>query len=707
MSHGIHHEPTPEEHDSVIVRFRIASPPFIVRDDHAQVTAFFSSNDETEDTRQHWVMCEKTSVMDENATEIRVWYHPKVTYSSLVFNIFAEYANGDEGTWIAEHHVCTGHISVQSLMDKKKTKNTTMEMLSAGHKHIGDIEIESMTPQVKDSMPLFDKDTDSKREDAVRAAAAILDAMETKADVQKYSKAWGGLKPKFIQVMYRGAKMPNAAVLASLNNVKADKAEFQAVFGWWLYLAKSNCSLKVTDKVKDLDKHRRAELIAEMFTIMFKGLVYATDSVRIKKNKNDTTEYSFIPEDQWTSLLMFPDLARACFDCEDGMITCVELLHAFRNGETEKNSELNVLQEHLKNYAICFALGQIRSNSDNPDEIATPPTFILHAFPLLIDRRLLQPSSFNNAFPTILLETTNYLDWSVRPDDLTPEAERVARRYDRTARIYENKQQQDDLHTHFVVHSKAPARRILTMQAYGLLHSIYSVDGCEGTEVAIKHYYAMNTNKEVGASLIDVLMLGHTSDKPLKSSSIVHPQLKQIAAALENESLAASLDVKEKGLAPHEPFAGFQVAFSVLNSDMQKLAPFLCENSPLPLPEVNSEWLAAAFVPEGLSAVARVSRWNSSSTIPMEPTAGLVPAKPLKADRYLVQMRQPGFLEEFVEHLKTMNEIEWDVWKKGKEFLHHPEPDKTPPNVIVYKTLLFKSSQIAIVDVISKTKHNR
>jgi hypothetical protein len=70
-------------------------------------------------------------------------------------------------------------------------------------------------------------------------------------------------------------------------------------------------------------------------------------------------------------------------------------------------------------------------------------------------------------------------------------------------------------------------------------------------------------------------------------------------------------------------------------------------------------------------------------------------------------MRQPGFLEEFVEHLKTMNEIEWDVWKKGKEFLHHPEPDKTPPNVIVYKTLLFKSSQIAIVDVISKTKHNR
>jgi hypothetical protein len=717
-SNNIHAEIDPNECRSMLISFQVvqessSKSSFLDGIDKPTVTAFLSSQTE-EPFPTHWTTMGSTQMSNASSGEVTVYYHIEKLYASLVFNVFGEYANADAGTWVAQHHVCTGRIALESLLNPAANKDTPaeIEMVSQGGRKYGRISITFVIKDVK-SDPKFDKGLEGQRATAMEKVRGMIAEMHKAVGTREYAADWGEFVPKFVEVVFRGMKMPVAAVLASLSNVKAKPEELNATFGWWLHLATSNCGVTETVQQNTPDDVK-AELLGEIFTMMFKGLVYATDGVRVGKRG----AYKFEPEDQWTPLLMFPNLARACFDCEDGMITCLQLLYAFRVGKMPATGELRVLQEHLSKYAACFALGQIRSNDDDTEDGAKPPTYILHAFPLLLDRRLLLQSSSkdvsstttDNLLPTILLETTNYLSSSVVAADLSQTSEKRARRYDETAKEFMDENHNDDAHKHFIVHTKAPGRRILTMQAYGLLHSIYCVDTPTNSATdAITHYHAVNTSGGVGVSMTDILLLGQqTTTKSMsnsKSRNQIHPVLEQIIDALNRESLATAINVDRHGLARHEAFQSFKPAYSVSEKDMQQLACLLCDNSPLRLPVVDPRWMWSTAAVQSGGGTRRQNR--SAETTPVKQSNFLlVPACPKNADRYLVQKREPGVVESFVAQTHQVVDVDVAEWKRldsGKKgILGLSDPTGSGP-LHVHDTMLFNACPIAIVDIERKS----
>jgi hypothetical protein len=85
--------------------------------------------------------------------------------------------------------------------------------------------------------------------------------------------------------------------------------------------------------------------------------------VLVFQYKFDTTyDDAHTPTDRWTSLLSFPCVARATYDCEDGAHTCLELFHAFTRCKISggANAHLARIQALARTYTPYLAITELK-----------------------------------------------------------------------------------------------------------------------------------------------------------------------------------------------------------------------------------------------------------------------------------------------------------------------------------------------------------
>ena len=477
---------------------------------------------------------------------ILLWFKDTVP-THIMMNVFGYYANTDKGAWPALHHIgfATSPLTHSKVSLVLRSETTAV---------LGNVQFEIVThsasEQVYKIMGIKDRFTP-----ALQLATQYAENMTTRLTIKFHKECT--LSPLFentssplTHVTIRGQVLPMAYVLASVTKVTSDYQQAILIFSWWLQFAKSNLGLDLCDDISNnYSDDFLSELIAEMFTLPMKGLIYSHDSY---KNQFGL----FTEEEQWTLLTMFPDLSAACFDCEDGMIMCVQVLNAFMalTFPTEQSSqdatswniieELNFIQSHLRDYQICYAIGQLKVGED---EATKKPEYVLHAFPLLLDKCLFTATSITqtkHAKPTILLETTNYLSSMFTEKERNNEHEALA--FDKQDTIMDdfalksesqlqqeresisssvrNKNNQQskvdstlDEHWRYIIHFKAPVRRIVSEHIFGLLHSLFTQVGNEFVQFHVtteKESANNNSHSDVklkvaiGGDITDILFGG-------------------------------------------------------------------------------------------------------------------------------------------------------------------------------------------------------
>ena len=269
-----------------------------------------------------------------------------------------------------------------------------------------------------------------------------------------------------------------------------------------------------------LFRSKKAEVIGDMFTLPLKGLIYAHDKVK--------TLTGYRNEDQWDTLASFPELHNACYDCEDGMILVTEYFNAFKTAEFT-NVNLMDMQAFLTSYRVCCALGQLRGGqTTNSLTQKVMPTYVLHAFVMLIDHRRFGLDASSSLLPSIILETTNYLASTFSEKQIQDSVEGdVYDHGDGSFDILSRSSKQgtecsdDEMHWRYIVHLKAPPNRISSEKIYGLFHSVYSVD--PASNAMCHHLFKTTTGhvSEVGADAISFLTDASRSHTSLQETSRV------------------------------------------------------------------------------------------------------------------------------------------------------------------------------------------
>jgi hypothetical protein len=504
--------------------------------------------------------------MQTKSFEFSVVFQNTQPNLGVCFNLYGFYKNADVGAWPAYHHIGSAFVSFNDLLEKEGRK--------ASFNSSATKDIAEMTVSMKFAS-LSDSDTPAEPTEILYESPSILKignrAMEAlcrrhlqSVEHLSYNPRFmkdHGFNPLFAVINIRGEQMSTAAFLASLCTIRVCTEDYAKQLAWWMKIARANLGIAPDKNLRELyeeDAPEVNQLVSEIMTMPMKGLIYAHDSVKV--------DGVFEDEDQWTPIAMFPDIAHACFDCEDGMITVCELLNAFRdiNLKSAKKcvsaSELEsllFLQSLLKKYEVCFALGQLRCGGRRDN-----PKYVLHAFPMLIDKKWFTQEP-GDRLDTILLETTNDLrtDYGHLKDAKRINEENVeAQNYDDGDTFFDvaamkagNVDEELDSFWRFVVHLKAPVARIRSERIFGLLHCVYvptyKVDGDQVVFEHIKQYHAVNSKGQIGADISALL-----------------------------------------GLSPKEGFK-FVCDFTLTADEMESIRPVMCQNSPIHMPALPASML--------------------------------------------------------------------------------------------------------------------
>jgi hypothetical protein len=485
----------------------------------------------------------------------------------VMFNMFGSYVNDDKGAWLATHHVGMATCNLNCA-------GVPQEIISETGVVLGDLVFvfNTQTPydpvhgiiEKQDSFgPLLQKILESEFH-------SIQDMTKHFDKCCVLSDQFRTTASKLIKVKMRNQQLTIMEVLAGLSSVEYNRRRAVDTFGWWLKIAKSNMGLKDAPPCwLDLGENVVGEIISEMFTVPLKGMIYSHDSYRADSGL-------FESEEQWTPLVMFPDLSKACFDCEDGMILCVQYLTVFMkltlnaHSENSCESQLSYIQKYLADYQICYAVGQLKVDEDAATH---EPKYVLHAFPLLMDKNWFKSAQqrATDMKPTILMETTNYLSsmFNASQRDNTQDGldfdnqdkllDELSLRVKTTdVSSFSNSSssgspsakpaldEAQDEHWRFILHFKAPVSRIVSESIFGLLHSVFTTQGS-----MFKQYIAIARPKTavkpyiVGASITDVLF-NKTDKVYFKTLNSIDMKNKQNIVGLQNPPFTLPICVASK-----------------------------------------------------------------------------------------------------------------------------------------------------------------
>jgi len=484
--------------------FDICSKERIPNDDII-ITGFLADHD-------HHAMIQP---FDAKSNSLTIPYFKNRIYTYLVLNVYAKYKNSDEGAWETMHMVGSSCTPLYELFSQQKA--TTRQFKSEFSKSVGDFTISFSFPI---NFPdYFSKDVlDSEVNNALKAVVAFRKAHE--ANLENIGKFADEFKlgdicspPLFTSIKYREHNIPVPIILASLENMKMKQNDMEKTMKWWLELAKSNCSVNDITNIKD--KYVLGEIIGELFTMSMKGMIYAHDKRFTRKVENEEEE------DQWMSILSFPSLENASFDCEDGTITVLEMVNAFKKA-TFFDKELKQIQEYLKNYAICATLGLLKVS-----ETEASKEYVFHAYPMFLDVKWFEGGKID--YPAIVMETTNYMAATFnkqvneeeikifeQADDMITTAAKHWFKKPIQVSSFPLKQvtkvSEQETKLRFVLHTKAPSSAVKAAGVYGKIHSIYKGESQDDCKMSV--YYPMNKN-EIGVDAFEIFE-GNNTDFSLK-----------------------------------------------------------------------------------------------------------------------------------------------------------------------------------------------
>lgn len=433
-------------------------------------------------------------------------------YVSLCIAVYSVYTNSDVGAWKGMH--CIGYAR---MMLDKLHEGTSMEVavVHARSKVGSSISIQALNSAQSKllyaSSAAASKVVQVSLIDTRRASAQWKEAQTAMLKLLSnhsqsimnaqttYHTTFHPRPPLFSEINVRGIRMSIGVYLHSLQRLMVVPKDFEATMMWWLCIAKSNAGVNVKTRVRDLLQDTVTEVIADMFTLLVKSWYYSHDSIRTQGGAGEYRQ-----EDQWSAILSFPEVGQACSDCEDNTIAVMQLLNEFMAARFA-NVELCELQACLQRYTPCFTLGQIRSGGTDDK-----PSFVLHAFPILLDSRHFYNTPSDKYEPVIVLETTN--DLSTLYTKMTDKqyASSSSATFDKQDEVFDGLASTQggriddslDVHWRFVLHMKAPVSRVVSNRVFGAIHSIYA---WQWQSEHITHYHVMDTTeKHIGVDSFHV-----------------------------------------------------------------------------------------------------------------------------------------------------------------------------------------------------------
>jgi hypothetical protein len=475
--------------DRLVIHFRVTLANF-AEFPPVQLTAFFIGSS----VPKHPAFVSK-SYLDTNPSkpDMSILFQRGQTKAShILVNVFAVYKNPDIGSWEGMHFVGFAKLDLHSEFMEA-------EILSEKGLVLGRITAQKQ----KGMLPPLDSSEMVQQVlvDARSAASSKIQSLKEKLKQRTVHPSFtqSGTKPppQLIDIQFRNESWPIVSLLASLHSVTALKQDVEQLFGWWLQLAKSNVGICRDVSIQTCSLSQLREVIAETFTMPMKGLFYSRDILIQGKGKDQ-----FKIDEQWCPLSMFPDLSQACFDCEDGMMMCIEFLVAFQSAAPPfENEELQFLHDFLRPFTPCYAIGQLRVFDrdilvEEPTEKEQEQTkYILHAFPLLMNM-----SSEDE--PAIVLETTNYLSSCYSESSSAADSDA----YDKADETVfpSNDSDEQDARWRIVMHFKAPIGSIIEQRVFGLIHSVFYWD-TPNDQFVQKHVVSVASPDVIGAPFLDVV----------------------------------------------------------------------------------------------------------------------------------------------------------------------------------------------------------
>lgn len=325
---------------------------------------------------------------------VELRYDDEKTYDIVVLEVYAKYNNEDVGSWDVMHLLGCGSATIESITTS--SKSTEASIISEYGVVEGMWYITNQCDSGKIKYGIEQKMQRRKKE-AVEASDRFCNVYTQKKPSSMHRLFRNNPTndneevPSFCSLMYRGEKVPLPVVLANLCYISTTSTNFEALMFWWLTLSKSNCGITTTVDSK-IDMDTFGEVVGELFTMPMKGMIYTHDKCFSEKVLHD--------EDQWISAFSIALLQIAAFDCEDGTIAVMQLVHAF-NKATFENQELSYIQRVLKStYAVCLFLGQLKVDD----------SYVYHAYPVFLDKQWFNDTKQKDIrlCPTLVLESTNY-----------------------------------------------------------------------------------------------------------------------------------------------------------------------------------------------------------------------------------------------------------------------------------------------------------
>ena len=409
-------------------------------------------------------------------------YNCNEVYDFIIMNVYSTFNNGDEGAWKELQHMIGS--SLVPLSDIISGELVIVDFFSEAKNVQGQIKIKLVKQNSNNPIKYTSKtDLDIKKKKAKESVYAFEKLHKSNLKGKQFNIAFSSNPPQFTSISYRGDRLPIPVILSSLRNIKMQKEHFEQTMLHWLKIAKANCGYKlsITRLHPPSDAYTLGEIIAEMFTMPFKGFVYSHDRNFMRR--------SLFDEDQWMSILSFPDLPNASFDCEDSAITTLEIINAFRDATFTDQELLFIQQKLLPRYATCVILGLLKVS----DDASKPESWVYHAYPIFLDKNLFVDGSKGPLMPSVLLECTSYTASTFSEEACVDEAKGY--QFDKGDMLFDEAKDTScsppqkgktfsvqaglEAHLRFVLHLKAPVSRVCSSLVYGQIHTIFT---CESND---------------------------------------------------------------------------------------------------------------------------------------------------------------------------------------------------------------------------------
>jgi hypothetical protein len=282
---------------------------------------------------------------------------------SLCLMLFVDYRHNSTE---CQSHLASAHIDMRSLLkpvDVQLIDGAKMEQASV---HLQAHTNERLRSLLSSCAPL---DLTSER------LAINASINEVAAEVRKHIT-----DPDQVFFYWETSigRLPLLDFVRLSSRVQCTNANAQEVFDALLRRARSSMRLGEVVEEKDLP-----ELLSEMITLPTRFLTYEKDTVRAGATK--------VGRDQWSRLLAFPNPEKAAFDCEDGSVMILELLHVLRTRELS-GGLLKRVQQTAQKYEVLFTTGQLLVRG----------AYVAHAYVVAVD--------WSHALPPLVLESTAYTE---------------------------------------------------------------------------------------------------------------------------------------------------------------------------------------------------------------------------------------------------------------------------------------------------------